>query len=294
MWTSAEVPLRALRAVAVAVAVAVAGGVVGAGLGAQPVALPEPEAARRLEPTDLGGVIVSLVVPGDQPYLDADTRPLLEARMAGALAAAGVAGVGSATPFVLYPLVALVDEVRADGGLEARTVARVELTFVVRHVASRAVVHEWSGRFAGTGRTRAEAVRQAIAALAPSHPALREFGAETRRRIVAHYERGCDAVRAGARAAAAAGRGREALAELAAVPTDATTCHALAMRDARALTTAARPDEPRRSPAGAETADGRRATPGRAGALTLEMRRDVAAHFNASRARLSRLDYTRP
>ncbi|HEY0777435.1 MAG TPA: hypothetical protein VGD56_05655 [Gemmatirosa sp.] len=189
----------------------------------------------QLAADDLGGVIVTVYVPDSNAEIDAGSRTMLRTRIGSILSSGGLAGVGVETPFVMYPLVAVVDDVVSDGGLERMTVAKVEVSFVLRHVASRSVIDQWTGTVTGSGRDRAGAVRNALSNISASDPRLAQFATEARARVVNYYEQHCSGIRAQARAAAHAGRTDEAYANLLAVPGDARSCQAAAARDAEQI-----------------------------------------------------------
>lgn len=189
----------------------------------------------RLTGTDLSGVVVTIAPHPVDETIDESSQRMLNTRMGSVLSRGGLAGVGVVTPFAILPRVAVVDDRTVEIGVEPRVVARIELAFSVVHLRSRSRLHEWSGTFTGTGRTRSAAVRSALAELASDDPRLAAFAQETRTRIVSYYERNCTAIRRQAAALAQAGSLEEAHAELLAVPGDAGTCQRAAATDAERL-----------------------------------------------------------
>jgi hypothetical protein len=189
----------------------------------------------QLTPDDIGGVMVTVYAPTDNPNIDDGTRTLLLNRMSSALSTGGLAGVGVITPFVLYPRVAVVDNVVVSGGLEERTQTKVELAFVLKHIDSRSVIHQWSGTLIGVGASASLAIRNAVSGLSSSDPRLATFARDARERIVDYYNQNCSAIRAQARTVARTGALEEAYAQLLAVPTDASACSRAATADADRL-----------------------------------------------------------
>ena len=162
-------------------------------------------------------------------------RTQLESRMTQFATASGMAAVDGMANIVMYPLLLIIDEQRTAGLLENLDVVRLEVSIYVKNVQDGTLYASMSREVVGSGRTREAAVRMAVRQLSGRDPAMREFTADARMRIVEYYERNCDQIIREGRTLAAGGEVQDALALILAVPGEASSCHERANEEAVTL-----------------------------------------------------------
>ncbi|MBL0939371.1 MAG: hypothetical protein IBJ03_10765 [Gemmatimonadaceae bacterium] len=184
---------------------------------------------------DLGGILVGVAVPEDNPIITPGLRDLLTTRLAQIATSGGLSGVGVRTRFLMVPRVTVLESTTLDGTMQRQVASKVEIALEVRDATTRVPIQQVVLQRSGIGQTEERAIIQAISALRGDSPELQSFATSTRERLVSFYERQCTAIRREAGAHARAGRRSDALALLFSVPMASTTCHSLAMDDVVAL-----------------------------------------------------------
>ena len=169
---------------------------------------------------------IAIVIPPEiEEEFGPAVRTQLESRMTQFATASGMAAVDGMANIVMYPLLVITDERRTAGLIENLDVVRLEVSVYVKNVRDGTLYASMSREVVGSGRTREAAVRMGVRQLSGRDPAMREFTANARMRIVEYYERNCDQIITEGRTLAAGGDVQDALALILAVPGEASRCH---------------------------------------------------------------------
>lgn len=170
---------------------------------------------------------IAVALHPDLDAFDGSVQAQLEARVTNLVTGTGFAAVDGYSHLVVFPTLIVLSE-REAPGLRTQTVVSAEISLFLKNVSDGTLFSSMTRSVTGAGRTRTQALMQAVSSLRSRDRAVTDFLESAREEIVIHYEKTCDGILTSARAAAGVEDHSRAIAELMAVPMAAAACHSRA------------------------------------------------------------------
>jgi hypothetical protein len=178
------------------------------------------------ETGDIGKIALSIIIPDNIQELNATQKQRLEAKITQITAAAGLAASGYDQSFVIYPKFAVNSADVVETGMQDLHKITAEISFYIKQAATNMVFASTSKQVVGTGKTRSDALSNAISKLPNKDAELTKFIEEGKGKIISYYESKCGDIISKANALVKRQEYEEAIYELLAVPEECSSCYA--------------------------------------------------------------------
>ena len=163
---------------------------------------------------------IGVLVPDEEQGLSIAQSNLLRSRMELLCTNNGIAVVNAPDGFFLYPVISIVSEEVAEGGMRNINTIKAEVSLSVRRINGN-VISTVSKTISGSGYSRSQAVISLIQSLNVTEPLYAQFISNAKNAMVNYYQSQCKQLLIQANQYAAIEDYRAAIATLYQIPTNA-------------------------------------------------------------------------
>lgn len=173
---------------------------------------------------DIGKIALSVVVDKDAEINDSQ-RAKIEAKITQIVAGAGLAASGYDQSFLIFPKLSIHQVDVVETGMQNLTKVTAELTLSIKQALNNVVFASVSKQIVGTGKTKAEAIGNAIGKMPSKDGELTAFIESGKQKIIQYYEQKCDDIILKSDALVKQQEYEEAMFLLLSVPEEVSSCY---------------------------------------------------------------------
>jgi hypothetical protein len=142
--------------------------------------------------SDVGKIVLSVVMPENLEGLTASQLSKLESKITQITTRAGLAANSYNQTFVIYPKFAIYESQVVEGGMQNITVLTAELSLYILQTTTNVLFASVSKPLKGSGKSREAAITQLISQIPVSDKAFAVFIDEGKQKIIQYYETNCN------------------------------------------------------------------------------------------------------
>ena len=140
---------------------------------------------------ELGNISLSVVTPENSEYLNGSHLSKLRNKVLKIASANGMSSTGFNSNFVMYPIFEIYDEELVEG-MENIIIISTEVTLVIKQVENNMIFSTFTLEIEGNGNDKREAIVNAISQIPTRSSVVKDFIAESKKKIIDYYESQCD------------------------------------------------------------------------------------------------------
>ncbi len=187
--------------------------------------------------TDIGKIMLSVVVPSSMEGLTNAQLTNLELKCAHIATGNGLAAAGYGD-FILTPKLTINETNVADGGMKQITVVNAELALFVMQAGSKVIFSSVTKNIRGSGSSKEAAISNAIAGIKAGDAIYKDFIQSSKEKITVYYGQHCDDIMSKAEALVKRKEYEEAIGMLLSIPDAVKPCYDKAQQQATKVFTA--------------------------------------------------------
>jgi hypothetical protein len=175
---------------------------------------------------DVGKIALSVIIPNDVTELNSSAaKSRVETKIKQIVAEAGLGASGYDQSFMIYPNFAILQTDVVETGMQNLTKVTAELSLFIKQSENNILFASTSKRLVGTGKTKSDAVLDAIQKMPVRDAELIVFIEVGKEKIIQYYQQRCDDIIMKSDALVKRQEYEEAMMLLLSVPEEVSTCY---------------------------------------------------------------------